>query len=308
MRLLIDHREKCVIPFIEKHVDKPKYKSIDIDTLELKRGDYGIADGDKLYAVIERKSLTDYGASIKDTRHNNRLKMTDAREKCGCHVFYLVEGTINPDKRYSGIRGNVIESSMMSLMVRDSIFVIQTRSLDHTAQQLLNLCVSYMKYGQGATEEVDEPMDDIPEVADIETLERIVSDDIGPSNILQTKMEADPYAHVLKTWCCIRGVAIELAERLRDHYKIDVYAIPDELPDIRYAGGRKVTARVYESIAEFRRVATKPVTSLGNKQRAYMLRALSQLPGIGPVNAEKIISTQNLYAYVADMRAESYKL
>jgi ERCC4-type nuclease len=68
-------------------------------------GDYIVVSGDKIVAVIERKTLDDYGASLKDGRANNKQKMINLRKKTGCRIIYIIEGDAfpSPNDCYSNI-------------------------------------------------------------------------------------------------------------------------------------------------------------------------------------------------------------
>ncbi len=115
-------------------------------------GDYvvlGPAENDyPVIAVIERKSLEDYAASITDGRHDNREKMMALRATTGCAVIYIVEGLAPKDhstKYGSGIAYSSIESSMFHLMVRDNITVWRTNHVYDTAATLTRFLASMEK-------------------------------------------------------------------------------------------------------------------------------------------------------------------
>ena len=65
--ILIDDREKNVIPFFEKIDSDIKYK---IDRLTV--GDYSVLYKDKILFIIERKTWVDLAASIKDGRYKEQ--------------------------------------------------------------------------------------------------------------------------------------------------------------------------------------------------------------------------------------------
>lgn len=108
---------------------------------QLKVGDYIITQGDNAYplAVIERKTLADFSASIKDKRHYNYEKLLKLRELTGCKIFYFIEGSIDELKYSSSIAGikfvNLF-SSFLSLQIKYDIHIIYTKNEADTARKL----------------------------------------------------------------------------------------------------------------------------------------------------------------------------
>lgn len=140
LRLIADNRERAVTPHLK----------IDYAAEQMTTGDYAVAvrdqDGraERILAVFERKSLTDFGASIRDGRHENKAKLLALRETTGCAVIYIVEGPAFPSgtTKYGGIPYSTIESSIFHLMVRDNITVMRTRNEEDTAGALARFVAS----------------------------------------------------------------------------------------------------------------------------------------------------------------------
>jgi ERCC4-type nuclease len=148
-----DTRERKVQDHINAEFAKPfnfaKTKGqISCEVKQLEIGDYIILLNDEPVAVIERKSLKDYGASFKDGRHVNKAKLLNFRSNSqDCKIFYIIEGPLNPqyDTEYAGIKYKNILASIQDLQICDSIFIIRTADVQQTASDLFMLCESYLR-------------------------------------------------------------------------------------------------------------------------------------------------------------------
>lgn len=132
-KLVCDTRERIVL----RHAQE--LSGITYETQQITTGDYALIGPDgALIAIIERKSLDDYGASLKDSRHSNKEKLVAMREQTGCRIIYLIEGKLHPGQNecFAGIPYKYIESSIFHLILRESICVIYTRDTLDTAQTL----------------------------------------------------------------------------------------------------------------------------------------------------------------------------
>jgi hypothetical protein len=126
-------------------------------------GDFAIVDNENVYAVIERKTMNDLIASIKDGRINNREKLIKMRHK-RADIFYLLEvdagdkyliamfdpadKTIGSQIIKGGLRRQVIASFINNAIVRDKIPTLYSDSRKQTAEVLLQLAYSYSRHGK----------------------------------------------------------------------------------------------------------------------------------------------------------------
>ncbi len=147
--LVSDDRERHVIGFIRTAFAEAKLEQM---VRRINTGDYlvlrRLADGTvQVVAVIERKTLADYAASLRDGRHSNREKMLKARDAHNCHVFYIIEGPAfpSPTRKFNRIPFRSIQSSITNLAVRDHIHIIKTRNPMHTADRLADLVRAFAK-------------------------------------------------------------------------------------------------------------------------------------------------------------------
>lgn len=137
--LIVDSRERSIIPLLTmKHI----VKQIDV-------GDYSIMDPEgQLLIIIERKTLDDYAASLKDGRINNINKMVEVQNKTNCRLYMIIEGELRPplSSRYQNIPFKNIQSNIFHLMMRHGIQCIYTKCISDTANLLSELIQSMDTY------------------------------------------------------------------------------------------------------------------------------------------------------------------
>ena len=132
--LIVDTRERVVIPFLADSLDKYGYRVHQINT-----GDFVICSGaGKVRMCIERKTLEDFAASFKDGRYENRRKMIEMRRQTGCQLYFIIEGPAfpSPSRKFARIPYANILAAITSLMVRDEIFIVFSSDPAHTAERL----------------------------------------------------------------------------------------------------------------------------------------------------------------------------
>lgn len=139
--LIVDTREDAVYAMMN-------YSCVERQQITV--GDYAIRIGERILACIERKTLNDYGASIRDGRAANKMKMVDAQERSAAqgqvlHIYYVIEGDMYPkdDTQYGGVKYSSIRSSIRHLMTEYGIMIIRTRNEAETARELYELFCSY---------------------------------------------------------------------------------------------------------------------------------------------------------------------
>ena len=117
--LYIDTREKKLLPYIQcEYIEK-----------QLDLGDIFI-DSPSYKLMIERKTISDFNASLRDGRYRNqKLRLLEWRDTdiSTKRVIYILE--TNGDTKDSAYWGAVINASL-----RDNIIVIQTDNTKKTAE------------------------------------------------------------------------------------------------------------------------------------------------------------------------------
>jgi ERCC4-type nuclease len=129
-KLIVDTRERNVTRHSTEWCD------INYEIKQITVGDYIVLDpNNNIMAVIERKSLDDFGASIIDGRTQNKDKLIELREKTNCRIIYIIEGPEYPKLHqiFGRVKYKAIQSSIFHLMINDGVSVINTKSTLHTA-------------------------------------------------------------------------------------------------------------------------------------------------------------------------------
>lgn len=152
LSLVLDNRERATF---EHFPDDDET----IVTAQMTVGDYAIVERDSsddrgddtsgldcirrgyIHEIFERKTLKDYADSIRDGRHENRLKMLSLRDRTACRVYYIIEGpplsSLSSSDKIGGIPASTIEASIFNLMSNSNIFVLYSSSQADTARLLM---------------------------------------------------------------------------------------------------------------------------------------------------------------------------
>lgn len=136
LKLYLDIRESALISCIKAR-DLDKYTSLlTIETKQLDIGDIHICSEAK-NIIIERKTVNDMLASVKDGRYKEQ-KMRLLSSGC-CDVTYIIEGDdIISSKNQRN--QDLLSSIYMYSMYRDNIHMVFTRSVEDTCTFILSLC------------------------------------------------------------------------------------------------------------------------------------------------------------------------
>ncbi len=283
--LIIDHREDHVT----RHRQELAGINYSIEQLEI--GDYAVTYCGKILATIERKSLDDYGASIKDGRHDNKQKLIGLRELTNCRIIYIIEGKEfpGPTECFANIPYRYIESSIFHLMIRDNITTMRSKDSLHTAQLLarfissmdtlcahdkldvneLNLVNSAPTVGTNYANGADE--------SDIQ------SELYNSLQVLRTKHKKSDHDVVREMWACFAGITVESASEYMNRWTIAEIirgTVRDDIAVMKLSSGRAINKNVIASL-----------TTIG---RPLEIRLLSTIPGISKASATKLIDTTPL--------------
>ena len=130
MTIKVDIREKDLYTLISNKT-KAEYENLTL-------GDIVISVKNEL-VIIERKTLKDLAASIKDGRYREQSFRLN---ECGCHnhnIIYLIEGNLYTYKECRGITKKQLYSAMTTLNYYKGFSVIRTMSIDETAEYVVNM-------------------------------------------------------------------------------------------------------------------------------------------------------------------------
>ena len=146
MLLKLDVREKKLIELINAANSGYNFT---IKTENLDLGDIIICDDDETeLLLIERKSLADLAASIKDGRYSEQSYRLNSYSLHNHNIIYLIEGNlsmfgVNYHSNYNRnqrINKKSLQSSILTLLYYKGFSVLRTMSIEETSELLLQMC------------------------------------------------------------------------------------------------------------------------------------------------------------------------
>lgn len=262
---------------------------------QLNTGDYLIyqkhgQEKPNLVACIERKTLKDFAASIKDGRCNNVKKMIDLRNKTGCQLYILIEGNQfpNPDRKIGGILCKSILSAIDSLMIRDGFNSIYTKDEMGTAHKLLNFLKTFKRIGDPFMHPYDET-DNIQDTTIIGSSETTV---IEIPKELTTVIGKSDDELVIDMWAKLTGISISTAKNIAVIYSISEYINNPEIDNskLKTSSGRNLVKSGINSLSNLR----------NHKCKKTACKILSVVPGISLKTATTLLSKTTLLKLILD--------
>ena len=162
MIIKIDIREHELIKLCKHYIEIiPNYKDIEMIVEALPLGDAIIGSrimnangevcGFEEKVIIERKSLTDLAASIKDGRYEEQSYRLNGSPIHNHNIIYLIEGDIHKMNQYqSNLFKNKIEkttlySTLVSLNYLKGFSVIRSFNLDESSIMICNMAYKMQK-------------------------------------------------------------------------------------------------------------------------------------------------------------------
>lgn len=140
----IDNREKDLIKLIEsKNEKEAKPYKVCYENLDI--GDIQIIDTEtnEMLIMIERKTLADLSASIKDGRYKEQKERMIHSLKKSIRKIVLIEGT---DFSTFSLSLKIFDSVIINTMIRDNIHIHLTKSLCDTMTFIENIMANLPKY------------------------------------------------------------------------------------------------------------------------------------------------------------------
>ena len=216
----IDARERELIPLIREKIGETMADQITISVESLPLGDIIFCKDEQELLIIERKSVADLAASIKDGRYQEQSYRLDGTELHNHNIVYLIEGNM----ARATFDKSALYSAMFSLQYYKGFSVWRTFSIDETATILCN-SIKYLAkssatrtgyyagvvVGGGGSEE-PKPSSDKDYVNVVKTIKK---DNVTPNNIGEIML------------CQIPGVSANTALAIMEHFKCMVNLIAD---------------------------------------------------------------------------------
>jgi ERCC4-type nuclease len=150
MIIQLDVREKELLLQVNSLISiVPLFKDIKIESQSLPIGDIIIFDEEnqEMKLVIERKSVNDLLASIKDGRYEEQSYRLNGLNHHNHNIIYLVEGDINKMNRFKDNKSEKLTmySAIFSLNYYKGFSVIRTFSLEESAIFICNSLIKLTK-------------------------------------------------------------------------------------------------------------------------------------------------------------------
>ena len=139
MRLIIDERETNIYEKIQQLLGTTPLKTIDIVKKVLPLGDFILETNEgRVLAIIERKSLTDLLASIKDNRYEEQSYRLSHSDECSPpQIIYVIEGALSTLR--TAKEKQLVYSVITSLHFFKGFCPLRTSSTQETAEMLLGM-------------------------------------------------------------------------------------------------------------------------------------------------------------------------
>jgi ERCC4-type nuclease len=146
MLIKIDTREGSLFEEINKVISLiPAFKTIEVQSETLPIGDIIINDGKEDKLIIERKTVNDLLASIKDGRYEEQSYRLNGLDHHNHNIIYLIEGDVNKFKAENKIGKLTLYSAMFSLNYYKGFSIFRSFSLEETANIICNMAYKIEK-------------------------------------------------------------------------------------------------------------------------------------------------------------------
>ena len=144
MEIIIDNRENSLIKLLEENKILFIKKNLEI-------GDIQFIENDKIIYILERKTINDLGASIKDGRYKEqKMRLLSNHSN---NIYYIIEGNIDD---CNTLNRKALLGSIINMSFRDNIKVISSNNIKDTYDIILQI---RRKYDEGKFKEIESSTD-----------------------------------------------------------------------------------------------------------------------------------------------------
>jgi ERCC4-type nuclease len=255
MKLKIDHREQDLIVCCKNFLlGRESYEGIELEIANLPIGDVILCDDNGVEKVIiERKSIADLAASIKDGRYEEQSYRLNGLSHANHNIMYIIEGDLNKVSSFkSRIDKSVLYSAIFSLNYYKGFSVLRTNNLDETASLV---CHMIYKLKRGIAENKHPYYQDLPSFSEEQSLsqeekdycnvvKRVKKENITSNNIGEIML------------CQIPGVSSTTAMELMRQFKslpalvLSLKENPDCMKGISYTNAKGQTRKINKTAIE----------------------------------------------------------
>ena len=252
MKIVVDCREEALLKLLKEGFENNAL-SINCVQEQLLLGDIIFRDdNDKELVLFERKSYNDLNASLKDGRYNEQSLRLNSHELCNHNIIYLLEEspTYKQYNKNRTMTSNLLHSCIFSLLMYKGFSVLQTKSLKHTSELIMDFAKKIHKEKDKSFYSfTDLQNNEINNSEYSKTIQKEKKANITPENIDAIMLSQIP------------DVSVTSANAILDKYKT-IYELTKSLnensnclKDISYQTKtdktRKLTSRVIENIRKY---------------------------------------------------------
>lgn len=183
MKLKIDDREKKLIKLVESYTKMYEFQ-FDIIIEKLPLGDIIVCDdNDVERLIIERKSVSDLAASLKDGRYREQSYRLTNNPVHNHNIIYLIEGDISLySNRYTKIKPQTLYVTMFCLQYYKGFSVIKTKDVSETAEFIVFTIDKMMRTSDKASYYSESKIESAPKNY-CEVVNKVKKKNIQPDNI-----------------------------------------------------------------------------------------------------------------------------
>ena len=261
MIIQIDNREKELITQIDiiKSI-VPAFQNIKVEIVVLPIGDIVIFDDEnkETKLIIERKSINDLFASIKDGRYEEQSYRLNGLSHHNHNIIYVIEGDINKMTRFkdsSTTEKLTMYSAVFSLNYYKGFSVIRTFNMEETAIFICNTASKLIKERNGkkayysitntnTNVQSTSPIDERTDKDYVNVVKKVKKDNITRDNISEIML------------CQMPGISSVTALAIIEKYKslsnlLTELAKDDNcLKDISYINAKGQSRKINQKSAE----------------------------------------------------------
>lgn len=136
MKIVVDKRENDLFEKLTIYLEIFENKNLILENDVLPLGDILIKDDNNLL-IIERKTINDLLASIKDGRYSEQSLRLSQNNECNNHnIIYLIEGNITSRCRDEK---KMIYSTITSINAFKGFSIMRTSNIDDTTEWLVHM-------------------------------------------------------------------------------------------------------------------------------------------------------------------------
>jgi len=229
MLIKVDSREHELVPKIKNLIDTlPAFKDIQMEVSSLPLADIVFCKEGKDVWFVERKSIQDLAASIKDGRYEEQSYRLNGLSIHNHNIVYLIEGNIQQQGQNSfkdRIDKFTLYSALFSLNYYKGFSVLRTLSIDETALFICNCAnkirkttdkeafyrsnyeSSVVSIGEEEGEKNEEKHEEPSDKDYVSVVKKVKKDNITPDNIGEIMLSQIP------------GISSVTAIAIMNHFK-----------------------------------------------------------------------------------------